>query len=809
MAALIFDIQVYGTATWVDVSDRQASDAVLTEGRDAAAMGGPTPTPRPSVLTMNLDNADGALNTLVAPGNRLRVRWGAQSATTTRFIGRLASGPGADILVTEWFGELAKFTAAAEGGRERLYIEKSITAIFGQTAESVGISPGRYAADVDSIPYSLLVRSGVQGLQDIEDASGGFVYDTSVGAARLELPATRAAKVVTQRYTDIAAAAGEVGIARPEKLTQMFGVINRAEAQLRAYSPKSALPETRTYTIRSAIFVRAGYSDTACIDIDTGGLLALPTIISHTLKITYTTVTDQGPISGESASTTGGSLTWNVALGSDTGLVVLTNIATRHDGTAVTLCFSHTGNLNRVGIGALGVIFGIEGTITVANEHGFDYDTLVFSEYADDQASQKRYGTRPRSAPIVVGTAAVEPLPSTYTPPPAVRFSLEAAAALELEQYRTPIPIYLASHSDEAATLARRLSDKEHLRLRDGFDSDVFVEALETRLRTPPRVLQRVYYAQARVRAPISFQPSVPVNRLRFDQLTLLGRLPLPNTFYAAPGSGRTWTNGAGGGLVGSSFYFTMNEQPGRSGRPRYGNYTAWRIPLGDDPTAWATAVPVSLGVVGTTTYDNARNRISGNRVFNLFTHAGRIFTNTWFSEPTHGDDFHQIFEVNAQTIARTMLTNFEGYGAYDRGVAILPLQDAGQDTSELLGYTDATQPVGNILLEGVADLFSTAVPHTSYLGDARTIVEGASSQVLFWDALTEELVLGRQTTWTSVSDITTDNSPEHDLGPGSNAFDPLAIVEHPTLGLLLITRSGPSTDVDFPAYVYSIPRST
>ena len=491
LIALSIEVKEYETVAWVDVVDRIGATSKLTEGRVINKLGGELPTSQAASLTVTYTNVDNYFTTgmgkrLISAGSQIRLRWGPGQAITTRFIGTVALHErlydGVESIKCTYYGELYRITAGSAGQKERLFIAKPPTTMFSDWAAANGISQSRIGADLDSTPYSVIIRPGVQGLADIQDVTGGFIRDTTAGGVYLELPPSRAAKVVSRGYTDMVPVTGEVAVPKPRNREQAFGVINSVEAQLRVFAPKAATAETTIFNLTGTFPVLVGFNDTECLEFDTGGLVGDLAMLSFSYTLSYG--------GAQSPPQTGADFTWNPAIAGENLTVIIQHASVIHDGTSISFCFTHAGSNDAESVDVDIII-----SITLNNPHSLAFETLTRSAFDFDARSQKRYGTRPRTQPVTFGAYRATPLPADFTISAAARAALELAAKRELEQFAKPVQVYAIDHDFSRDILARRISDKEHLRLSDGTNSAWFVEAMETDIIIPPQLLQTVYYS--------------------------------------------------------------------------------------------------------------------------------------------------------------------------------------------------------------------------------------------------------------------------------------------------------------------------
>ena len=495
---------------WTDISDHIAGEAVMTEGADTGSLTGLI-RPRASVLSLGISDHDAYFDqpgnrNLVQPGAQIRLSWANPGQDLEqRFLGWLTAirRTDHDVLMTEWAGQMWRITCSASGKSPRLFRDTSLPDIFKALAEDSGIPGFNVTSDTDATLYNLLVPGGVDGLCDVAEVGQAVMYDQPDGNLHMELPPTRAAKSATLRWSDMTPQAGEFGIPRPRDLRQAFGVINYAEAQLRIYAPNTAAPESQTYDIPDTdILIPPGERSTATINFDADALLAPNAGYGWGLELRYAnlTTTITSPFGGGRLR---GRVAAGHALAGDTVDVAIRNLAVTGNGSTITITFSFLGSITGQDVGAFPAHIVLSGRVSVANTYALNLGspTTVVERHADER-SIARYGRRPRPRPLIATRVVDAPLPDPYTPAAADVTYLADLAAAEVELFASPVPVYAVTHSEQRTIRGRRISDLEHLRLRDETDADFFVEAMETRIHTVEGLLQVVYYVEASRRRP-------------------------------------------------------------------------------------------------------------------------------------------------------------------------------------------------------------------------------------------------------------------------------------------------------------------
>ena len=502
-----WEIRPWDSVTWTDISDHIAGEAVMTEGADPGSLGGVI-QPRASVMSLPISDADGFFDTpagrrLVEPGARLRFSWGmSANDLSERYNGWLTGvrRTDNDVLATEWAGNLWRITAASVGKVPRLFRDRTLPSIFQELAEGNGIPDFAVVADADTTIYNLSVSGGLDGLIDVTEIGEGVVYDQPDGRIRMELPPTRVGKTVSLRWADETPQSGEAGIPRPHDLRQAFGVLNFAQAEIHIYAPTAAQSEIRSYDIPDTDIPVSGQALSAKINFDADALIAPGATYAWAFTLDYSALSTT--IGGDTFGRLRGTVPAGHPESGDVVDVSVTNIAVSGNGSTVTITFDYSGSVVSNNVGVLAYVT-LSGSVAIINPYALELASPVraVERYSDTQ-SIARYGQRPRSRPLVTTRILDSPFPDNFEVGQSDRIGLQAIAQSEVERFATPIPVYSVVHSDQRTIRQRRISDKEHLRLRDGVDGDYFVEALETRIRSVSGLLQTVYYVAADRRRP-------------------------------------------------------------------------------------------------------------------------------------------------------------------------------------------------------------------------------------------------------------------------------------------------------------------
>ena len=522
MVRVRHEVQAFASRIWVDVSDRILGNSVQTEGRDISRMGGPLPPPAPSELSVTLSDYDeffnGANEGLIRPGARLRLSIAPEPAGIaapvwqTRFIGSLAERtvePN-DAISTRWEGDLWRMTAG--GGEERLFVDQTIDAIFRNLAIHAGIPSGQIKADVSTRRITGLIPSGLPGIQIIEDEGDYYAYDTPDGGVRLEFLATRVRAAVSRRLTDLEPNAQEIGIPRPRRLSNTFGIVNDVTIEGVAFVPKNANPADETFRAAdSDIYVIPEQAAHVDLDVRTNRLIQKDAKLTVSdLRIAF-----NGIRSGNLAS--GG--TWAETRNSITHTITVSNVRATHNGSDVVIGLDYTGSA-RSAAGVFPVFMAIGANLQITQSVSLEYETVTEEVRADEAVSIRQYGRRPRPVPIREGTALTAPAENVeFSDGDLTRWRSDAR--VEVDRFRDPVEAFEVVNVDDETILARRLSDKEHLRLHTGIFGNYFVEAMQTIWSQPP--LQQAFLASVNaldfdvppvIIAPSSF-PGRPSMRLQ------------------------------------------------------------------------------------------------------------------------------------------------------------------------------------------------------------------------------------------------------------------------------------------------------
>ena len=511
-----YHIQYPGTTPWVDVTGRVIDRVRWSEGRNLTLLGGPLPPAVPATLNCTLDNFDGhftkGAGSTLGPGARFRLQWRATTgdAWVTRYIGRLSEQrvrfQGSSRIAVRWYGILVSLTAGELPPRS--YGSGPPQRTIGLMCDTVGVAIADRDFDTDTANFPFTATEpGHAGVRQFENLVNGFIHDTPDGKVRLELPPTRAAKTVSATYSDVPAGA-EIGIPPPEVQTNPFGIINHVTGELRVFSPTTGdtgvtislstlpnrnqivtYPAWQTYvTVWTLDFEP---SESVIVSEWTIGMgnNALPPQTMNSL------IVRNPDTSGERTFVRYPNVTWHMAIRNVefviAGNIVRSSFEFRGYATTTPPATDYSNSGWRVNISS----------ITVFDLYSVLQHEETYTVEAEDITSQALHGiTRGRMSPIVTSQFTADL--SNFTPD--LTF-LETTVQAELDRFKNPQEVYIldttaATDAERTALLARRLSDKVHLRLAGpsqlSVDADFFVEAMETTIDPVGNVAQRLHVVE-------------------------------------------------------------------------------------------------------------------------------------------------------------------------------------------------------------------------------------------------------------------------------------------------------------------------
>ena len=539
-----FHVQYPSTTAWVDITGRVIGNVRWTEGRNLTLLGGPLPPAVPASMQCTFDNNDGYFTTGVAgafgPGARFRMQWRATTgdAWTTRFVGRLSeyrlrTGFNARLTL-RFYGALLYLTAGELP--ERNYGSREPELTMGLMCDTVGVPAADRNFDTSTDMFAITAAQGYAGVIQFADLVSGFIYDTPDGKVRLELPATRTAKAISQRYTDATPGANELGIPPPEVQTNPFGIINHVTGELRVFSPLTGdegvtvdlgrqlnltvgWPDWTTYTASATLSFQP--SDGVVID-DYQFNIQVKRRLPPSISVVADFLIDENrvsPIVSHIIRTPNDVYHTEIR---DWAFTVIGNVLQLHWEMRL---WKRNGDIEPASYSDDNTTFGASRAVVddlyAVLQHEDTYTVSV-----EDVGSQSLHGIRRRTAPLVVSQFVADL--TNFTPDLS---DLETRVDEELARYSSPHEVYIiettaATVAERTALLARRLSDKVHLRLTDisqlSVDADFFVEAMETTLTPEGNATQRLHVVEGPPpEAPDDAPTGFTVTRNSASQATL------------------------------------------------------------------------------------------------------------------------------------------------------------------------------------------------------------------------------------------------------------------------------------------------
>ena len=454
-AALVrvqFDLE--GSGVFVDApAERVIGDIKCREGRNQSRLGGPVIPSQCSAFTMFLNNFDGyytkGAGKALKPGSLARIQWRAVSsdAWVTRFQGRLSEKgvkySGFSFLRTRWVGPLYYLTSGRIDGR--LVLSNTPQQVMTVLADAGGVPGDARDFDTSATTYNRQLPGGYSGVTELESMVGGFVYDSPDYQVRLELPATRTAKVSAATYTDANPTGAMLGISPPEEFTRPFGIINHVQGQYEYYTPEDMtgmgmvvvnFPDASVGTNATQVFGWHGFQRTATLDFVPS---PLTTVQGWSLTFRLIGQGGGGGFRVSSSGRTGTSGTTQAyTFVNSTYWLAWRNIAATIVGN--TLCLMGEWRLQKLsGTGVDLVAMHLSGDITVMDGVSFEQDVVTFTREAERGGSIALYGYRPRPTPIIIGIYQATPLADDFVPD---YVELDTAIQAELNRYSEPIPVF-------------------------------------------------------------------------------------------------------------------------------------------------------------------------------------------------------------------------------------------------------------------------------------------------------------------------------------------------------------------------------
>ena len=473
--------------TWQDVSDRLAGGGVVTQGRALSTLGGGSPQSEPSSFEGRFWSPP------PEPGDQCRVT----VAGRIIFEGSLAeeNDLGNDIYNLTWLGKMWDMTADHPPPPPSLYIDEHAVSIFNSLSRLHGVPILTYNFDLTR--YSREIGGGAAGLEALEDMTGGVTYDTP-RAVVLEFPERRKTSPVARRLSDRAdRRPDEFEIPTAKRRVNAFRVLNQADVILRYHAPNPdgatevtvplslgklsvptfgpgkaeyqfaadilALPnEPVTYTWA----LRFAFDGTTVLTLD-GGETVTVDVATGTLVI----------VSG-----TSGTGTQTISSGGQSvqATIAVTNFGIRARGGQVSLSFDYEASLISNARSINGA-FDVFGEIKLASQIPLEANVFEFHEVVRNEPSIRRYKLRSKRDPIIVGQVS-QVAARGFRLSPITRANMVRLGERFLRRHAAPIPVIQVTTGDPRIINHRRMSDREHLRLKDGTEGDFFVERIRTHL---------------------------------------------------------------------------------------------------------------------------------------------------------------------------------------------------------------------------------------------------------------------------------------------------------------------------------------
>ena len=526
-----FHVQYPGTTVWADITGRVIGDVRFTEGRNLTLLGGPLPPAVPATLQCTLDNATGyftkGAGSAFGPGARFRMQWrGATGdAWVTRYVGRLSERrirfQGSSRILTRWYGALIALTGSDLPTRN--YGNFAAEVIMAAIADAAGIPAGNQDFDSSgSTNYPVTLAAGYAGVVQFADIVEGFIHDTPDGKVRLELPATRVAKTVAATYSDLPTGS-EIGIPPPEVLTNPFGILNHVDGELRIFAPSAG---SNVEVDFPTVFNSNGpfpplwpawrdFMGTMPIGFEPSPSVAV-TAWEFEVRVQYIgrPYVEHPLLTSANEGLTTDAFSSTVVDGERATFFECRNFSIVVTGSNVTVRMEYRANHTLEGLfRGTSIVDFWNMQVTVDDSGNVVQDEQVYVRALEDAGSQTIHGLRRRASPLIVSQY-VDDL-DTYTPD----FTyMIARLEMELGKYSNPQQVYIvettaATDAERTSLLARRLSDKVHLRLAGqsqlDVDADFFVEAMETVLTPEGNATQLLHVVEDPGFVPLS-QLSAP-----------------------------------------------------------------------------------------------------------------------------------------------------------------------------------------------------------------------------------------------------------------------------------------------------------
>lgn len=479
------EFRKYGEILWRDATPQLANEGKITQGREFSTLGGGNPRSSPLSLRANFTEP------APEPGDECRViikeRVHFQGHLTE--IHEIQTG----IHSTTWLGPMWGITSDHRTTDPRLYIQNTpdeILASMGRIHRTPVYSGRTLRRYTREIPW------GADGLDTLEELTGGVVYDTPQ-FVNLEYPQERMGLPVIRKLTDIQnKAADEFEIPTPRKHENAFGVLNHVEVVLRVRQPKEGAPRVKDIRIpRRSISIPRHSNTEVEFDIPNQDIFVHPdTPLIYSWDVNFIVVgTDNneytllnlvgsfGPSvnNGRSGINT---VTAQNQAGDKFSLTISVNefnVTAR--GNIVTVSFNYSAIVDPIRRVFFTDDIEVSGTLKIVSAIPLEQVVTDFTKDVTIESSIDRYKLRSRGSPIILTV-----LERTLTVPPVITDAAEdelvRVGLNYLNRHREPIPVYEVVTPDIRIIDSRGISHREHLRLKNGTDGDFFVERIETQI---------------------------------------------------------------------------------------------------------------------------------------------------------------------------------------------------------------------------------------------------------------------------------------------------------------------------------------
>lgn len=465
---------------WENVTDRKASAGFVTQGRDLSTLGGGSPQSSPSRFEANF------LGPPPEPGDLCRVTL----ENRVIFLGNLADVREIQnhLHQCSWLGLLWSVTADHSIATPRLYPLKTARQMMTSFGREHDV-PVRILGSDETI-YTREMPRGGAGLLELEEMTGGAVYDTP-DAIVLEHPNYRSEQRVKRFLTDLDPFPGEISIPRATRQRNAFRVYNDVQVTLRQISPKpDVIGDTGTVNIpRGAIEVTTEGTSSESI-IETGFYTTPPLIPILDWDLSFRlsgaeVLRLQGREQAATGDITGnrGTGTAQVTVGGRTvtATVSVKGLMVEKAGSVLVLSFDYEASIRAGGL-LLSGAFEVDGTLTLTTLWSLEPVVWETTEHVTDRRSAQRYKLRSRERPILITQALIDPVVGPRGISRATQGKMVQVGRRFLNRHHEPIAAEEVVTDNEDLILARRMSDREHLRLQNGAFADYYVEAMKYQL---------------------------------------------------------------------------------------------------------------------------------------------------------------------------------------------------------------------------------------------------------------------------------------------------------------------------------------